>query len=103
MTSEAVLSQDCFSGELTSTVMNFKYLRQQAQHAIGPHVTARLQLTDTTFAAGAKAAAEQAKAKLRKRLRLKAESEGVPAKLSCGSLELLKKAVAVHSDMQESS
>ena len=42
---QALLSQDCFAGELTETVLSQKRLRQQAQHVIGPHVTGRLQLT----------------------------------------------------------
>ena len=58
---QAQLSQDCFSGELTETVLSQKRLRQQGQHVIGPHVTGRLQLTDTTFAAGGKQAGETAK------------------------------------------
>eukprot|EP00974_Lingulodinium_polyedra_P047356 4543730-Lingulodinium_polyedra.AAC.1 len=58
---QALLSQVCFSGELTPCVLAAKLFRQQVQHTIGPHVTGRLQLTDTTFAAGAKQAAEEAK------------------------------------------
>ena len=53
---QALLSQDCFAGELTPTVIAGKFLRQQAQHVIGPHITGRVQLTDTTFVAGAKQA-----------------------------------------------
>ena len=96
---QALLSQDCFAGELTPTVLAQKHLRQQAQHVIGPHITGRLQLTDTTFAAGAKQAAELCKGKLRKRLRLRAWAQKVPAKLRTGPLELMQVACAMHADM----
>ena len=98
---QAVLQQDCFSGELTQTVLSQKFVRQQAQHVIGPHVTGRLQLTDTTFAAGAKAAGDRAKGVLRKRLREKANQEGVPVRLKVGALELMQVATAMHSDMSQ--
>ena len=97
---QALLSQDCFSGELTQTVLGQKLLRQQAQHVIGPHVTGRLQLTDTTFAAPGKQAGESAKCTLRRRLRQKAWLQRTAPKLRFGALELLQVATAMHADFQ---
>ena len=64
------------SGELTELVQNLKYSRYQVQHTIGPKVTAKLQLTDTTFAAPAKLAAESAKQTLRSAMKLAAHNRG---------------------------
>ena len=99
--SQVLLSQDSFAGELTLTCLSKKFLRQQVQHVIGPHVTGRLQLTDTTFAQPAKQAADMTKSSLRKRLRSLAAMQKVPVKHKTGSLEILQVALSMHADMRK--
>ena len=99
--SQVLLSQDSFSGELTSTILSKKFLRQQVQHVIGPHATGRLQLTDTTFAMPAKQAGELTKARLRKRLRYLAAMQRVPVKHKTGSLDIPQVALAMHAEMRK--
>ena len=81
--------------------MGQKHVRQQVQHAIGPHVTGGLQMTDTTFAAPGKQAGECAKRKLRRRLRLKAWKQKTTAKLRFGAMELMQVATAMHANFKQ--
>ena len=60
-------------------------------------------MTDTTFAAGAKQAAELTKGRLRRRLRLKAWQQGVPPKLRSGPMEIMQIACAMHADFVKRS
>ena len=81
-------------------VLGQKYVRQQAQHVIGPHVTPRLQLTDTTFAASGKQAGERAKGALRRRLQQRAWLQRCSPKLRCGALELMHIATAMRAEFE---
>ena len=57
---------DCFSGAWSQTGAEMSWLMQQLQASVAPGCTAISQVTDTAFAAGAKAAAGTAEQTLTK-------------------------------------
>ena len=92
-----LLSVDMFGGEHTACSAANQFCLNQVMHTVGPHVTAKQQITDIRFAKLGKDAQKVEARKIRRGQRMRAVQDGTAARLTASALDCLRLARAMHA------
>ena len=92
----SLLSVDMFTGEHTELMKGLHWLNHQTVHTIGPHVTAKHQVTDVHYSVLGKQEQKRRAPEIRGRMRRLAARQGTAAILIAKHTELLLLATYMH-------
>ena len=96
-----VRQKDMFPGCLSEVSRLVTALSQELEAWIAGHMTSRLQLVDTDFAAVFKAIARQHKLQLVEEIQALASSAGLAADFECGPYEIMRITAGAHQEMKK--